>query len=197
MACNHFPTVSGVCVLIHSAASLAVISTLYGIAHLFLVIAHLFCAFPLPYCTQLFHCLSTDRRPAPFHSYASQILSIALLCRSSPLLRLASPFHRFAIPGLASPFRCFAIPGSSIPCHRSTVQCLCFANLSRSVTKQFVAFPYRCISSLFLRFASRSDSMLFLCFSCHFFAHRTAAYPLHSQPSKSSALSILALPFPS
>jgi len=110
-------------------------------------------AMPLPYCTQLFHCLSTDRRPAPFHSYASQILSIALLCRSSPLLRLASPFHRFAIPGLASPFRCFAIPGSTIPCHRSTVQCLCTANPSHSVTKQFVAFPYRCNSQLFHRVA--------------------------------------------
>jgi hypothetical protein len=99
-----------------------------------------------PFRFSLFHCLSTDRRPAPFHSYASQILSIALLCRSSPLLRLASPFHRFAIPGLASPFRCVAVPGSSIPYHRSTVQCLCFANLSHSVTKQFVAFPFLRIS---------------------------------------------------
>jgi hypothetical protein len=97
---------------------------------------------PLPYCTQLFHCLSTDRRPAPFHSYASQILSIALLCRSSPLLRLASPFHRFAIPGLASPFRCFAIPGSTIPCHRSTVQC-------NRISSHFVAIPSLNSSLLF------------------------------------------------
>jgi hypothetical protein len=188
MACSHFPTVSGVCVLIHSAASLAVISTLYGIltsscsllvvatlfrcdaepchasprhfvsvhrhspanqlsstpisAVPFLVIARPLCAVPLPYCTQLFHCLSTDRRPAPFHSYASQILSIALLCRSSPLLRLAKPFHRFAIPGLASPFRCVAVPGSSIPYHRSTVQC-------NRISSHFVAIPSLNSSLLF------------------------------------------------
>ena len=132
---------------------------------------------------------SSPVRSAPFRcptalscSIACQL--IAALRRSMAAPRQSQPFHRFAIPGLASPFRCFAIPGSSIPCHRSTVQCRRFANLRFSVTKQFVAFP------------SLRNSWLFLRFSCHFFAQRTAAYPFHSQPSKSLSLSILAFPFP-
>jgi hypothetical protein len=113
---------------------------------LFCSFAYLLCAVPLPYCTQLFHCLSTDRRPAPFHSYASQILSIALLCRSSPLLRLASPFHRFSIPGLASLFRCVAVPGSHMhirapPRLSISARCSSYPFLRMSALRQSVSLP--------------------------------------------------------
>jgi hypothetical protein len=147
MACSHFPTVSGVCVLIHSAASLAVISTLYGIltsscsllvvatlfrcdaepchasprhfvsvhrhspanqlsstpisAVPFLVIARPLCAVPFPYCTQLFHCLSTIRRPAPFLCSVSLCFSVALLFPAAPFHVIAQPFNATAFPRIS------------------------------------------------------------------------------------------------
>ena len=145
-----------------------------AIPFLFPRISTLCRSFSLPYCTQLFHCLSTDRRSAPFHCSAR-------LCYSTALFFSASPFHCIAVLGCSKPFRCVAVPGSSIPCHCSTVQYLCIANPSHSFTKHFVAFPFLRYSPLFHRFA------------CHFFSQRTAAYPLPNLAMPFHCLSLLCL----
>jgi hypothetical protein len=88
-----------------------------------LVIARPLCAIPFPYCTQLFHCLSTDRRPAPFLCSALRRLSIALLFPASLRHSVALLF-------------------SSIPCHRSTVQCRRISSHFRAIP--LFATPFQC-----------------------------------------------------
>ena len=109
-----------------------------AIPFLFPRISTLCRSFSLPYCTQLFHCLSTDRRSAPFHCSARLCYSIALLFPATPFHVIAQPFNAvallfFAIPSLNSSLlfplgaflsHSFALHVISLPSEPPPIPCL-------------------------------------------------------------------------
>ena len=153
---------------------------------LFCSIAYLLCAVPLPYCTQLFPCLSTDRRSAPFLCSVSLCFSIALLLSAAPFHCFADPFYtslRYSVALLfpAAPFHIIAQPFNA-------AALLFFAIPSLNSSLLFRLDAIQSIS-----FAFRSNSCLFIAFACHFFSHRIAAYPLPNLAMPFHYLSLLCL----
>lgn len=141
---------------------------------LFCSIAYLLCAVPLPYCTQLFPCLSTDRRSAPF-------LCSVSLCFSIALLLSAAPFHCFADPFYTSLRYSVALLFPAAPFH-------------------IIAQPFNVAALLFFTIPSLNSSLLFLRQSslsrqCHSSLCRFYAYPISSLPFHCHARLFLLMAF--
>lgn len=119
--------------------------------------------YSVPFLTQLFPCLSTDRRSAPFLCSVSLCFSIALLLSAAPFHCFADPFYtslRYSVALLfpAAPFHIIAQPFNAAALLFFTIPSL----------NSSLLFRLDAIQSLF--FAFRSNSCLFIAFACHFFA---------------------------